>query len=102
MRVTRLWRETEKSRREKLCPERKKILDNRRRENPPLQDFSGRPLFLGGDAVALYPSMDILGTSEIVTQAVINSKVKFRNINRKMLVIYLYLVSGGEAFRESG
>ena len=52
--------------------------------------------------MALYPSMDILGTSEIVTQAVINSKVKFRNINREMLVVYLFLVLGGEVFRESG
>ena len=63
---------------------------------PPLQDFSVRPLFLGGDAVALYPSMDIVGTPEVVTQAVIDSKVEFKNIDYKRLLIYLFLLLGGQ------
>ena len=57
---------------------------------------------MGGDAVALYPSMDNIGTSEIVTRAVIQSKVEFRNIDYRRLLIYLYLLLGRETLNIYG
>ena len=36
---------------------------------------------MGGDAIALYPSMDIIGSTELVAKVVMESKMKFENIN---------------------
>ena len=69
---------------------------------PPLHDFTARPVLIGGDAIALYPSMDTVGTTELVAQAVIESKIKFKNIDLKFLLIYLYLVLGEDVLIENG
>ena len=69
---------------------------------PPIQDFSTNPVMIGGDAVALYPSMDELGTTELVAQAVMKSKINFRNIDLKHLLIYLFLTLGGDMLSECG
>ena len=68
----------------------------------PLQDFSTKPVLIGGDAIALYPSMDIVGTTELVAKAVAESKVKFSSINLKYLLVYLFLVLGGDILEENG
>ena len=52
--------------------------------------------------MALYPSMDMLGTTELVARAVIESKVEYKNIDLKFLLVYLYLVIGYEGLKESG
>ena len=57
---------------------------------------------IGGDAVALYPSMDVLGTTELVAKAVADSKLEFKNINLTYLLVYLFLVLGGDVLRENG
>ena len=69
---------------------------------PPIQDFTEKPVFMGGDAVALYPSMDIVGTTELVAKAVLESKVEFRNIDLKFLLVYLYLILGEEELKING
>ena len=69
---------------------------------PPLQDKSQRPVFIGGDAVALYPSMDIVGTAEMVAQAVERTKIEFKEVDYASLSIYLFLLIGEEGFRENG
>ena len=71
-------------------------------DSPPIQDYSQRPVLIGGDAVALYPSMDMIGTTEMVARVALESNVKFDNINYQYLLVYLYLVLGEEVFRENG
>ena len=60
----------------------------------PLQDYSVKPVLIGGDAVALYPSMDIIGTTEMVAKVALESNIKFQNFDFRYLVVYLYLVLG--------
>ena len=57
--------------------------------------FNGR-----GDAVALYPSMDPLGTAEMVFESVLESNILFKNIEFKWLITYIYLVLGEEIFHD--
>ena len=71
--------------------------------NPPtLQDMTEKPILVGGDAVALYPSMDNIGTAELVSHAVEQTRVEFKNIDYGFMSIYLYLVLGREGFVENG
>ena len=57
---------------------------------------------MGGDAIALYPSMDIIGTTEMVAKVVSESDVKFNNVNLEYLVVYLFLVLGEDELKENG
>ena len=57
-----------------------------------LQDMSRKPVFLGGDAVALYPPMDDVGTAEMIYQTILDTKISFPDIDYMMLAIYLKLV----------
>ena len=38
------------------------------RSVPPIQDFDTEPVMIGGDVVALYPSMDGIATAELAAQ----------------------------------
>ena len=69
---------------------------------PPLQDFSQKPVLVGGDAVALYPSLDLIGTTEMVARVIMDSDVKFENIDYGYLLVYLLLILGEEGLRDSG
>ena len=114
-RAAKLWDQVNTS--ERLKVERKKerevsstnikgddeILTNFLEANKvPIQDYSSQPVFIGGDAVALYPSMDILGTTEMIARVVMESNIKFENLNYQYMLVYLYLVLGEEVFRENG
>ena len=78
--ATNLWRKVNNMQMNKF----KKIKNNMNEQidRPPLQDFSAKPVLLGGDAIALYPSMDTLGTTELVAKAVIESKIEFKNFSK--------------------
>ena len=65
-----------------------------------IQDYYEKAVFIGGDAVALYPSMDAIGTSELVYQAVLNSEVEFKSIQYEWLILYIYLMLGDEKMGE--
>ena len=67
---------------------------------PNIQDEEEKPVFIGGDVVALYPSMDPIGTAEMIFQAVRESDVTFDNIDYKWLMIYLYVILGEEGLKE--
>ena len=69
---------------------------------PPLQDTTVKPVLIGGDAIALYPSMDMVETAELVAKTVIESRVEFKHINLKYLLVYLKLVLGDEILKENG
>ena len=61
-----------------------------------------KPVLIGGDAIALYPSMDMVETAELVAKTVIESRVEFKHINLKYLLVYLKLVLGDEILKENG
>ena len=67
-----------------------------------IQDLSSKPVLMGGDAIALYPSMDIIGTTEMIAQVVTESSLEFKNIHLKFLLVYLFLVLGENELRENG
>ena len=46
--------------------------------------------------------MDCIGTAELVSQAVEQTNVEFKNIDYGILSIYLYLVLGKEGFTDNG
>ena len=93
--AAKLWGEIETNRLNEML---KKADD--REKNISIQDFSQTPILLGGDAVALYPSMEAEGSSEMVYEAVMDSKIAFRNINYDYLLVYLFLILGIEGLRE--
>ena len=72
------------------------------KDAPPIQDLSLKPVFLGGDAVALYPSMDDVGTADLIFKAVRTTSIEFKDINYKRLAVYLYLVMGPQYMRDMG
>ena len=59
-----------------------------------IQDFNAKPLMLGADVTALYPSMDQCATAELAAQAVRECGINFKGIDFKLLAIYLYLTIG--------
>ena len=59
-----------------------------------VQDFSKQPILVGGDVVALYPSMDVTATAQLSAQAVLESDILVTGVNFKLLAIYLFLVLG--------
>ena len=68
----------------------------------PIQDLSQKPILIGGDAVALYPSMDMVETTEMVARVALETNVEFRNIDFKYLLVYLFLVLGADGLSDSG
>ena len=46
--------------------------------------------------------MDMLGTTEMIAETIVNSDIEFKNINLKYLMVYLKLVLGDEILRENG
>ena len=103
--ATALWRRNNRTKRD-LCSGQL-MKDNetsaeKKKKMSSIQDFDDKPVLIGGDAIALYPSMDMIGTTEMVARAVAESKVEFRNINLKFLMIYLFLVLGGDVLKEYG
>ena len=67
-----------------------------------LQDTDRKPLFLGADVKALYPSMDQAATAELAFQAVRDSKISFKGINFKRLAVYLLLTVGSVGMKQMG
>ena len=60
----------------------------------PLQSDNGKRLFIGADAVALYPSLDRVATARIAGNSVRTTRTKFGGINYVFLCIYLFLIMG--------
>ena len=84
---------------------RRKLLVNHGEKtttNIPIQDMSQKPVLIGGDAVALYPSMDMVETTEMVARTALETSVRFRNIDFKFLLVYLFLILGADVLSESG
>ena len=114
-RATSIWRTIDAAKRSKLTGPRKSNIvasttptspltrHHPHPAHPPsLQNFGAKPVLIGGDAVALYPSMDMLGTTEMIAETIVNSDIEFKNINLKYLMVYLKLVLGDEILRENG
>ena len=68
----------------------------------PIQDFSEKPVLIGGDAIALYPSLDMVGTVEMIAEVIVKSKVVFKNIDLNRLLVYLTLVLGEDTLKDYG
>ena len=75
----------------KLMEEEK---DVQGRDDCELQDFESPPIMVGGDVEALYPSMQHIPTAKIMFKAVMDTSVKFDNLDYDFMNIYIYLVLG--------
>ena len=64
----------------------------------PLQNKSVKPILLGADVVALYPSIDAVAGAQLVSEAILRSNVSFEGIDFDWLSVYLYVVIGEEKF----
>ena len=71
-------------------------------ESDSIQDFNKTPVFFGADVCTLYPSRDILGTADLASKSILESKVKLEGIKVKMLAIYLFLVLGRRSMHKLG
>ena len=67
-----------------------------------IQDFNKKPVFMGADVNALYPSMNQVATSELAFQAVLNSDIEYTGIDYQSLLVYLKLVLGDGELRKLG
>ena len=68
----------------------------------PLQSDNGKRLFIGADAVALYPSLDRVATARIAGNSVRTTRTKFGGINYVFLCIYLFLIMGTQGMKNAG
>ena len=59
-----------------------------------LQDFTQKPIMVGGDVVGLYPNMDIVATAELSARAMVESDIHVKGVDFKALAVYLFLVLG--------
>ena len=59
-----------------------------------LQDFTQKPIMVGGDVVGLYPNMDIVATAELSARALVESDIHVKGVDYKYLAVYLFLVPG--------
>ena len=91
--ASKYWKVLEDSR-HKLMQPTADMVDNR------IQDEEEKAIFMGGDAVALYPSMDAVGTSNIIYETVLDSKIEFKFIDYDWLCVYLYLILGEDILQE--
>ena len=69
--------------------------------DPGIQDFENKPVMIGGDVKALYPSLDGIATAQIAADSVRRSKVKFSGINVYFLMVYLFLVLGRDGMTKA-
>ena len=92
------WSDEESDRRKKLDVEYELSDKN----VPPIQDFDSEPVMIGGDVVALYPSMDAVATAELAAQSIRETPIDFKGIDYKYLAVYIYLLLGPEEFDRSG
>ena len=67
-----------------------------------IQDFNKKPVLIGADVKALYPSMDQDATSELAFRAVLESDVQYTGIDYRYLMVYLKLVLGDTEMRRIG
>ena len=79
---------------ESFCPSRN--------DQPPIQDLAAPPIMIGGDVVALYPSMEASPTATIAYHAVKNSKIKFNSLNMAYAVVFLLLTLGSTTMAALG
>ena len=75
---------------------------NKKHVPEPIQDFTAKPMMIGSDVSALYPSLDIVATAELAQEAVIKSKVKFDGVHFGWLAVYLYLIIGTSGMLTAG
>ena len=61
--------------------------------NKHVQDYGSKMVIVGSDVEALYPSLEAFEVAEIVYQAVLESKVKFDNIDWLEACKYIALTS---------
>ena len=47
---------------------------------PPLQDINSRPVLMGADVSAFYPSIDIVSGAQLAAEAVLQAKVEFKDL----------------------
>ena len=62
--------------------------------NDPVQDTNLPHVMVGGDVVALYPSMEANSTAAVAYRAVKESKLKFEKINYAYAMVFLTLTLG--------
>ena len=82
-----------------LCDSTGAKIDNMQ---PELQEFNSKPIIIGGDVEALYPSMNHIPTSKILYNAMMDTTVKFEDLDYEMMSIYLFLVLGREGMIKHG
>ena len=75
---------------------------NKKHAPESIQDFTAKPMMIGSDVSALYPSLDIVATAELAQDAVIKSKVKFEGVHFGWLAVYLYLIIGTSGMLTAG
>ena len=90
-----VWCELDELRRQTL----KKEIDP---ELPDLQDTAEKPVMIGGDVQALYPSMDGVATAELAARAVLESDLSFHGIDYKFLAVYILLIIGADSMKKQG
>ena len=67
-----------------------------------IQDLDSKPVFIGGDVRALYPSMDQIATAEIAYHAVKQTKLKITGVDYRILSVYLLLTIGAGEMNKIG
>ena len=75
---------------------------NKKHVSEPIQDLTAKPMMIGSDVSALYPSLDIVASAELAQEAVIKSKVKFEGVHFGWLAVYLYLIIGTSGMLTAG
>ena len=90
-----LWGQRKKLQSE-ILNGRKDTVDitNEKERCPPLQDFQKKPVLVGADVAALYPSLDRVITGAMVYDAAIQTDIEFCGFDYKMLAVFLYLIMG--------
>ena len=66
------------------------------------QDHTVKPLLLGVDVVAWYPSIDAIACAELVFEAVMDSKIEFQGNVYNWLSVYLLLTLVEDTLYEYG
>ena len=69
---------------------------------PSIQASEAPPIMLGGDVVALYPSMKTAPTGAVAYEAMKKTKIKFEKINYKYAIVFLLLTIGAGTLNNLG
>ena len=64
------------------------------KERIPLQASNRDPIFVGGNVIALYPSLDGVSASYLASEANKQTNIMFEGIDYRRLAVYLNLVLG--------